>query len=443
MYGTLSFGKGDKSASAEFHAFSAVHGKGRRQPACDACRTARVKCLGSPDGDKCSRCRGRYTPCTYSSTRRQHRHSEVSSETSESDSSAKRGNKDASLDEAREQKPLTPPKAESTPTPQRSPHPLQTVDEQWWDSHTHHRFEPFDFTMDPGADAGTTGPQNVAPSQQEIDTAASTCPAGSSTTLVDHNFPPQYDFSALSHEFTPQEPLLMPFLTSMSSTSAWDGACGQSEGHNPSSPPPHTQVDLQHPGDGPVDSPSASLSQLDFSDLVDVMQFSKGGHSGSATPVSDSCTCLQGLTASLFSLRCRSETMQIDEFLVLFKQAMQKCEAVEVCPSACCNCRSFALLLLMTVQELVTLMLEVTATVKISSAPSGKRNSVPAINLGAFSVDDETDQGIISRIILAARMKELHSFISRMSCQMKLAGLDDICTKFNHHMKAVRTALST
>lgn len=248
------------------------------------------------------------------------------------------------------------------------------------------------------------------------------------TTLVDHNFPDHYDFSALCPDLSSQEPLLMPFLTPISSTTLWDGANEQADGQNPPSPPPT----------------NSSSSLVDFSDLIDVMHFAKrGGPSGPETPVSDSCTCLQALTASLFSLRSRSEAMPIDEFLVLFKQAMQKCEAVVACPSACCNGRSFALLLLMTVQELVTLLLEVTAIVNKAGDPSGKRGSVPAISLGAFSVDDATDQGIISHIILAARMKELHSFISRMSCQMKLANLDDICTSFNHQMKTLRMALST
>lgn len=135
--------------------------------------------------------------------------------------------------------------------------------------------------------------------------------------------------------------------------------------------------------------------------------------------------------------------MQVDRFLVLFRQAMSKWEAMETCPSACYISQGFALLVLMNVQELVALLLEVTSSVNAAKCASGRQDSVPAINVGEFNLEDVVDQGIVAHILLAARMKGLHSFITRISSQMKLAGLEEIGTRFHYQLETLRRAFTS
>lgn len=309
--------------------------------------------------------------------------------------------------------------------------------------------------VDLGTDEGTTGPQDVAAagaaSHQVLDGDTSSHPPDLGAAA--HGLPDNYDFSTMCHEITPEISLEKLLLTHMP-TEVWGGAGGQQdEKKRPTVPPTSPSSDaqamqLQQQSKNESmqdDTSSPEMAITGFSDLMEMMQFANGpSGSGLTTPTSEPCTCLPDLTASLFSLRSRAEAMQVDEFLVLFRQAMRKWEVVEVCPSACCSSRSFALLLLMNVQELVSLLLEITSAVNGTKDASRNRgDSVPAINLGAFTVDDEMDQGIIAHIILAARMRELHSFITRTSSKIKFAGLDDICTRLNNLMMTLRGAFTT
>lgn len=466
MYGTLSFGKGDKCSSAEFHAVSAVHSRRQRQPACDACKTARVKCRSSANGDKCGRCRGRNRPCTYNTTRRQSRHSDVSSNTAEPTSLAanrtieagtKRAAGKPDIGDASPGLPLVAESVSSSPQQDSPPPLMQPADgAQWWDGHHDCLFEPFDFMVDSILTYGGTirHQDRVAESHQEFDGASSSSPAD--LAAVHHSLPDNYDFSTLCHHLTPpQMSSSKPLLTPMSNA-AWARVdWRQDENKSPavSSPtrPCAEAQDEQQPQRQPEidsiqDDTTLHTSTLaGSSDLTGVMQFAKGELINATTPATDHCTCLQDLTASLFSLRNRAAaTTQVDGFLVIFRQAMRRWEALEACPSGCCGLRSFALLLLMNVQELVALLLEVASAVGGGEKDSSRnRDSFPAINLGAFTVDDEADQGFIAHIILAARMNELHSFITRISSKIGLAGLDDVCTELNIQIKTLRGAFMT
>lgn len=464
MYGTLSFGKGDKCSSAEFHAVSAAHSRRQRQPACDACKTARVKCRSSANGDKCGRCRGRNRPCTYNATRRQSRHSDVSSDTAEPTALAANRTIEAGTKGAAgkpnigDASPHTPLVAESvSSSPQRdSPLPLlqPTDGAQWWDGHHDCLFEPFDFTVDLGAiNGGITRPQDrVTALHQELDGPSPSSPAD--PAAVYYNLPDNYDFSAYYHQLTPPQMFFSKLLLTPMCTTAWGGASGKQDENkrpaasSPARPCSGTQAEQQQQPkiDTMQDDTNLHTPTLTgFSDLTGGVQFANGESLGSTTPTSDPCTCLQDLTASLFSLRSRAKaTTQVDGFLFLFRQAMRRWEVVEACPSGCCGLRSFALLLLMNVQELVALLLEVASALGGGEKDASRnRDSVPAMNLGAFTVDDEADQGIIAHIILAARMKELHSFIARISSKMGLAGLDDVCTELNIQIKTSREAFMT
>lgn len=448
MYGTLSFGKGDRCSSAEFHAVSAAHSRRQRQPACDACKTARVKCRSSANGDKCGRCRGRNRPCTYNARKRQSRHSDVSSDTGEPSALAanrtieagtKGANGKPNIGDASPDTPLVDDSVSSSPQEDSPPPPLmQPADyAPWWDGHHDCLFEPFDYMVDSVlTDGESTWHQvRVAESHQELDGPSSSSPAD--LAAVHHSLPDNYDFSTLCHHLTPpQVSLSKSFLTPISNA-AWARVDWQQDEQQPQRQPETDRIQ---------DDKTLHTSALaEFSDLTDMMQFAKGELTNAATPATDHCTCLQDLTASLFSLRSRTEEeTQVDGLLVLFRQAMRIWEAVEACPSRCCSLRSFALLLLMNVRELVTLLLDIASALGGGGKDASRsRDSVPAINLGAFTVDDEADQGIIAHIILAARMKELHSFMTRISSKIGLAGLDDICTELNIQIKTLREAFMT
>lgn len=466
MYGTLSFGKGDKCSSAEFHAVSAAHSRRQRQPACDACKTARVKCRSSANGEKCGRCRGRNRPCTYNATRRQSRHSDVSSGPAEStvlasnrtiEAETKGAAGKSNIGYASPDTPLAAESVSSSPQQDSPPPLMQPADgAHWWDGHHDCLFEPIDFMVDSVlTDGGTTWHQvSIEESHQELDKASSSSPAD--LAAVHHNLPDNYDFSTLCHHLTPpQMSLSKPLLTPMSNE-AWACADWQQDENkwpavsSPTRPSSETQYEQQ-----PQRQPEIDRMQDDtelhtstlagISDLTYMMQFAKGDPISATTTATNHCTCLQGLTASLFSLRSRAEeATQVDGFLVMFRQAMRRWEAVEACPSACCGLRSFALLLLMNVQELVALLVEAASALGSGAKDSSRnRDSVPAINVGTFTVDDEADQGIIAHIILAARMKELHSFIARISSKMGLAGLDDVCTELKIQIKTLRGAFMT
>lgn len=461
MYGTLSFGKGDRCSSAEFHAVSAAHSRRQRQPACDACKTARVKCRSSANGDKCGRCRGRNRPCTYNARKRQSRHSDVSSDTAEptalaaNRAIAARTKGATGKPNIGDVSPHTPLAAESvSSSPQRdSPLPLlqPTDGAPWWGGHHDCLFEPFDFMVDSGTtDGGISRPQDrVAALHQELDGASPSSPVD--PAAVYYNLTDNYDFSAYYHQLIPPQMSLSKLSPTSMCTTARGGASGEQDENkrpavsSPARPCSGTQAEQKQQfklGTMQDDTNLSTSILTEFSDLTDVVQFANGEPLGSTISTSDPCTCLQDLTASLFSLRSRAEaTRQVDGFLFLFKQVMGIWEAVEACPSACCGLRSFALLLLMNVQELVALLLEVASAVGIGENNTSRNcDLAPAINLGAFIVDDETDQGIIAHIILAARMKELHSFITRISSKIGLAGLDDVCTELNIQIKTLREA---
>lgn len=464
MYGTLSFGKGDKCSSAEFHAVSAVHSRRQRQPACDACKTARVKCRSSADGDKCGRCRGRNRPCTYNATRQQSRHSHFSSDTAEptalvANRTIVAGTQGVAgkpnIGDASPHTPLVAELVSSSHQPD-SPLPLlpPTDGAQWWHGHHDCLFEPFDFMVDSGTtDGGITRPQDrVAALHHALDGASPSSPVDPSA--MHYNLPDDNDFSTYSHQLTPPQMSLSKLLLTPMCTTAWGGAVGEQveskrpAASSPASPSSGTQVEQQQQPniDSMQDDRTSQRSTLTgSSDLLDVMQVAKGEPTNATMPATDHCTCLQDLTVSLFSLRSRAkETTQVDGFLVLFRQATRRWELVEACPSGCCGLRSFALLLLMNVQELVALLIEVALAVGGGRKDAPRNHdSVPAITLGAFTVDDETDEGIIAHIILAARMKELYSFITRISSKMGLAGLDDVCTELYVQVKTLREAFMT
>lgn len=463
MYGTLSFGKGDRCSSSEFHAVSAAHSRRQRQPACDACKTARVKCRSSANGDKCGRCRGRNRPCTYNARKRQSRHSDVSSDTAEPSALAanrtieagtKGANGKPNVGDASPDTPLVADSVSSSPQQDSPPPLLQPADcAPWWDGHHDCLFEPFDFMVDSVlTDGGTTWHQvRAAESHQELDGPRSSSPVD--LAAVHHSLPDDHDFSTLCHHLTPpQMSLSKPMLTPMSNA-AWACTDWQQDENKwpavssptrPCSKAQDEQQQQQQPEmDSMQDDTTLHTSTLaGLSDLTDMMQFAKGETINATTTATNHCECLQDLTASLFSLRSRAEeATQVDGFLVMFRQAMRRWEAVETCPSGCCGLRSFALLLLMNVQELVALLLEAASALGGGAKDSSRnRDSVPAINVGTFTVDDEADQGIIAHIIIAARMKELHSFIARISSRMGLAGLDDVCTELKIQIKNLRGA---
>lgn len=476
MYGTLSFGNGSKSkrSSAEFHTFSAFHRRRLRQPACDECRTARVKCRGDPDSEnlKCARCQGTNRACTYNSASCWSRNSHSGKpteprETKRTASVTVEGNEDENGKEngkeSEKGNSLTPSIPESassaspTPTPQ-GPTAPQDTHTRWWES----QYEPLDlfFDQDPATDKAIDGSPNLVPPNR-VDADVSSASVDDKDGVLhlldlelvsksEHNAPPYYDFSAPGNEFRPNFSLPTPSLSSTPTRTpslVWSTMIRHNE--HPKSPSLSSDVQLDPPATlqpkhHTQDDTTKPLSSTGFSDLIDVMRFAKNSSpSGSATLTPSACTCLQDLTATLFSLRRRPEKAQVDQFLVLFTQAMCKWEAVETCTSARHISQSLALLMLMNIQELLALLLDASSSVNAADSPSGGRDSSLAINIGTFTVENEADQKIIAQMLLAVRMKELYSFITRMSAQIKLAGFDDICMDYFHQTEIVRRAVTS
>ncbi|KAM0130698.1 hypothetical protein ACHAP3_007239 [Botrytis cinerea] len=201
MYGTLSFGNGNKSkrSSAEFHTFSAFHRRRLRQPACDECRTARVKCRGDPDNEnlKCARCQGTNRACTYNSascwSRNSHsgkptepretkRTASVTVEGNE-DENGKENGKENGRENGKENRKergkgnsLTPSIPESASSPSSTPTPQgptapQDTHTRWWES----QYEPLDlfFDQDPATDKAIDGSPNfVPPNRVDVDVSS-------------------------------------------------------------------------------------------------------------------------------------------------------------------------------------------------------------------------------------------------------------------------------
>ncbi|KAF7922007.1 uncharacterized protein EAE98_008218 [Botrytis deweyae] len=483
MYGTLSFGNGSKSkrSSAEFHTFSAFHRRRLRQPACDECRTARVKCRWEPDSEnlKCARCQGSSRACTYNSAscRSRNPHSGKPTEPRERTRTASvtvEGNEDENRSGNRNGKgsSLVPsiPESASSPSPSPSPSPPsipqgptvpQDTHTRWWES----QFEPLDlfFDPDPATDKAIDGSPNLVPPNR-VDADVSSASMNDNDGVlhlpelelasksVEHNAPHYYDFSAPGNELRPNFSLPTPSLSSTRTPSptpslVWSTMIRHAEHQKRPSLSSDVQIDppaTLQPKHHTQDDTTQPSSRAGFSDLIDVMRFAKNpSPPASATLTPSTCTCLQDLTATLFSLRRRPEKAQVDQFLLLFTQAMSKWEAVETCTSARHISQSLALLMLMNIQELVALLLDASSSVNAADSPSGGRDSILAINIGTFTVEDGADQRIIAQMLLAVRMKELYSFITRMSAQMKLAGFDDICMDYHHQTEIVRRAVTS
>ncbi|TGO15955.1 hypothetical protein BPAE_0532g00010 [Botrytis paeoniae] len=474
MYGTLSFGNGNKSkrSSAEFHTFSAFHRRRLRQPACDECRTARVKCRGEPDSEnlKCARCEGTSRACTYNSASCWSRNSHSGKpteprETTRTASVTVEGNEDENGNGNGKSSSLASSIPESASSPSPTPIPQGRTVPQ--DTHTRweSQFEPLDlfFDPDPATDKAIDGSPNlVLPNRVDADVSSASVNDNDgvlhlldlelASKSVEHNAPHYYDFSAPGNELRPNFSLPTPSLSSTPTPTptpslVWSTMIRHAEHQKRFSLSSDVQLDppaTLQPKLHTQDDTTQPLSRAGFSDLIDVMRFAKNpSPSGSATSTPSACTCLQDLTATLFSLRSRPEKAQVDQFLLLFTQAMCKWESVETCTSTRHISQSLALLMLMNIQELVALFLDASSSVNAADSPSGGRDSILAINIGTFTVEDGADQRIIAQMLLAVRMKELYSFITRMSAQMKLAGFDDICMDYHHQTEIVRRAVTS
>lgn len=422
MYGTLTFGKGDKWSRAEFYASSAAYG--RRQPACDHCRAARVKCRDhtSSDVKRCVRCYGANRPCTYSVARRQSTSAADSAGGSTvsgasnthtrlrscNKSFASGGGRSAASEQAEASSPKVPAAAEDEPS----------------------------YYL-PGLD---------------MDTAVSSL--GSQPVTLTSSTHNQYPFTNSTAE--------RRYILSDSASAQFEFDVAQY--HNNSSTTQGTDE-----GNNKLPCPASPVNFADFSDLIDIMQLQvpppQSSDAGGQRPAAGTgagavlatpggaCICVQDLTATLFHLRSRTGTdVPVDQFLVLFKWAMQKWEAAETCPAACRITNAFSPLVLMNLQELNALLLHMLSTSlqhdghirkTTSAGPAGNGmcgagpggDEAISISIGAFPVDEEADQRQIVHALLTARVRELHLFIGRLVTDMRPGvleqgpQLDDISAK--------------
>ncbi|KAK6599943.1 hypothetical protein H4I96_07269 [Botrytis cinerea] len=458
MYGTLSFGNGSKSkrSSAEFHTFSAFHRRRLRQPACDECRTARVKCRGDPDSEnlKCARCQGTNRACTYNSASCWSRNSHSGKpteprETKRTASVTVEGNEDENGKEngkeSEKGNSLTPSIPESassaspTPTPQ-GPTAPQDTHTRWWES----QYEPLDlfFDQDPATDKAIDGSPNLVPPNR-VDADVSSASVDDKDGVLhlldlelvsksEHNAPPYYDFSAPGNEFRPNFSLPTPSLSSTPTRTpslVWSTMIRHNE--HPKSPSLSSDVQLDPPATlqpkhHTQDDTTKPLSSTGFSDLIDVMRFAK-----KLVPIWISDIDSERLHMSP-GLDCN---------LVQSSKAARKSAGRPVLGPL--HAGHVQMGGGRDVHELLALLLDASSSVNAADSPSGGRDSSLAINIGTFTVENEADQKIIAQMLLAVRMKELYSFITRMSAQIKLAGFDDICMDYFHQTEIVRRAVTS
>lgn len=300
----------------------------------------------------------------------------------------------------------------------------------WWDEIADCGFDIYDLSAVSGM-GFVHDKCHIMGSMSTFDTERAshipTSSLGSVTTAVEEAGGPSHtDFSNFGHDFSPQMDQTYHTVSSDINLGLFDA-------------PPRASDTVDE------SISSAPVLSTDFSDLKDMMQYAEAA-SGSTRPTSSiACTCLQDLTACLFSLRGardrdRDNGPQIDHFLFLNKQTMPKWKAAETCPANCCISAAFAPLMLMNIQELVSLVLQVTSSVSVAVDISDAQSCSVTVNVGTFTVEDQMDQRLVVNMLLATRIKELCFFISRMSSHMNLAKLDDVGLKMNQQIDILEKA---
>lgn len=433
MYGTLSFGKRDTWSQAEFHPSN-----GKRQRACDECRASRVKCRSN--GDRCVRCYHTSKSCTYDSGRRTPGNKGSSKKSTPSlanmGEAAKHAKNDVSQDQNISKSNPASTLATTLGSAASSPQVLATVSApespdpgisalegnatpefslsdssplEWWNGLADCPLEGFALPTDTCTDAVLDGCQIMRPLSPVDPEEASQVPnrAVNEDGGLGHN-----DLSTFCCNFSSQ-------LHQAHHTMPSDGSpCKNGASNEPLSSAP---------------------TLADFSEFNEFIQFATPASASTTSAASNPCACLQDLTASLYSLRhAEDRTVQADHFLMLSKQTMTKLEAAERCPARCCISIAFAPLMLMNIQELVTLVLRVTLSLRAVGHARETQDFSMAVSIGEFAVEDKVDQRLIVQMLLAARIKSICVFITNMAFRMKLADLSDICLKINDQIEMLK-----
>lgn len=438
MYGTLSFNKSNQRSSPEFNAFSTIHGRRQRQSACDECRIARVKCREKPGKDACARCHGTGRTCTYNSSRRRRQPAKTAEPKELPRSPIKTGNSAEEDDRHDAETPSVADLDITTPADETTP-------PRWMDIVQGCQFDSLDFLGGLGEDASfmdVASPTVAAQLHLDGDPDRKSRPLNDfdlTTTTVEDSQPNNFDFRALLDSPFPQlfqaPPSPSPTPTPSLIHTTADRHGGYRELSNSSLDTYFSNLLSSHVGGIQDNTPPPSLAGLHVADL---MEFTCTQGQPSSTPVAKSCTCLQDLTVNLFVLRTRGGDMPVDRFLLLFKQAMRKLQAVDTCASQCCVSQSTALLMFMNIQQLVPLVLEA------YSKPTCSRESISIleINIGSFAVEDGPDQRLLSQIILASRIKELASFVKGICSKSRMAGLNDVHVEYQHQLDLLSKAFA-
>ncbi|KAK2774734.1 hypothetical protein CKAH01_13068 [Colletotrichum kahawae] len=444
MYGTLSFDKNEDNSSTEFYAFSSIRGRRQRQPACDECRRARVKCREKFSKDKCARCHSTRRACTYSSNQHISRQSNQAGK--DGPSILTRPAK--VIEEKRVQDGGSHRAINPTPPRALSPTPSEQDDFVGRENIFDFQLDNFDLLGSLSASPSTAATsREIATRQVEVGLDQMGNLFGSiNNAFVTRHIPdtistPTYvDESSIDNRSLSDQTLAAASSSSAPRTSR-STPYGQ-DGRAKALEPP---LEI-HQAESTQDQLPDRLSPLaGFRDVIDVMRLSQSpSQSDSATCFPNLCTCLQDLTAGLFSLQTSGENIRVDCLLLLFKRCICKWKGVDTCASACSTSPSLALLLLMNVQQLVSLLLRASSSARTGDVAKepGLLGSALNINMGSFAVEDRADRRFITQHLITSRMKELSSFISKTSLKVNASGLDIVYEGYQRQMERLRQAFT-
>ncbi|KAI0191882.1 hypothetical protein F4808DRAFT_381532 [Astrocystis sublimbata] len=457
MFGTLSLSSGDQSAEFTNNPYKARAGR-TRHLACDRCRVAKVKC----DGEKpsCKQCARWGNSCTYTTTRKprkprvksQHHLTRdcIIFEGPPGSLGGQAGNGDAGKSA------ITSPRdchVPSTPSIRSVARPDATV---------------------PGGDT--------------VGSTENTFHLGFWNEHNDAEDFAHFDddtLASLNSAFLDSgEELDAYFSGFVSSTSAGDGSMAGSMVDSPAWSLPICTVGDDAGTENALPWRERPLQPKEIESLEPNVEYEQHicTHQASSlasvdlgsSPVAGhhrvapgQCNCLQQLTSSLFSLNNASSdsstssstqnnlvnAINLDCFLALFKDLIEKWESVRKCASACFLRREFAVLLIMNVEQLAKMLL---ASLRVVHDEDGSQSHIAgpceqrpsilpvcrsAINVGRFVVDDVADQALIVVQLLRMRIGQLDAFIKSIHSRLVHAGLGECCIKLGAIMLALGKAV--
>lgn len=450
MYGTISFNNGLKSPSADLRTFDVAQGRRLRQAACDRCRTSRVKCHRRKGSSECDRCYNLGKSCSYLDSKGNKQAQGQSHPTS----SSTRRRQGSDLAHNRDN-PLQP-------TP--SPSPASTSNDGGHEQEC--PASPADSSTSAQSLSDTSNPIMDDCSSMDLDFqwqntldqlniggaswgSLGVDTSSNATSTHDLDFFSGSNAIATTCTVEPTKTTLPTYKTNDVETSRPDLNRQQTI----------RALQENHIRDKSQDMPSPVLSDH----LLDMTMFNMDGFPVQDDSSAHHCSCLRKLTSNLHMLQSSTKTtpaclpnpsigsVDIDQYLVLYKDSMSKLCAVEACE--CLQSWDLALLVLMNVDHLAKIQLDISSrtassghavTTHTQQNLSGglDNDSRLAISVGSFRLEDLADQHRIVCQLLLLRVQGLQTYCVRLHARLMQFGLEDLSNSLNDVGEALKNGIS-